>query len=308
MDLNSYSISIPPGKYALGISGGADSTALAILTTRLPDVSIILVHLNHQLRGQESDDDEQFVRKLAIQLNLPLVVGQRFMLEETLNDLPKNPSAKYRAMRIALFKKTIEMHDLDGLLLAHHADDQAETILLRLVRGSGIHSLIGMPVESRINGLRVVRPMLGMRNSVIREYLLSIDQNWREDSSNQSEKYRRNIIRTILKNQPVLFEHLLKLSQTAKHIVEQLDAVAPILNDIFLCKELEQLPTIVARHAARRWLSGHGSPVDDISPATCDRLVDQAINPESSLRQHYPGKIWVRRRKKQIDVIPPKKA
>lgn len=228
------------------------------------------------------------------------------MLENRVDKLPANPSAKYRELRLALFKELIEERGLDGLLLAHHADDQAETILLRLARGSGIQSLTGMQAEARIDGIRVLRPLLEMRSPDIRSFLRSINQDWREDSSNLSDQYQRNVSRAILAENPELMEMLLKLSQSARSTVQQLEDIAPILNESFFCSELDGLPSVIARHAARKWLINRGAKAVDISPATCDRLINQAIDPLSSLRQHYPGKIWVRRRKKQIDVIQPK--
>jgi tRNA(Ile)-lysidine synthase len=88
---------------------------------------------------------------------------------------------------------------LDGVILAHHADDQAETVLLRLLRGSGYAGLAGMARDSDVGGLRVLRPLLTVRAESLRQYLKSRSLSWREDSSNRSGKYLRNRVRIFLR-------------------------------------------------------------------------------------------------------------
>src|SRR5581483_12515163 len=94
---------VPPGAWAVGVSGGADSVALLLLLAGRGDLALHVVHLNHETRGPESDGDERFVRDLAGRLNLPCVAARRSEVEPALDDLAANPSARYRAARMALF-------------------------------------------------------------------------------------------------------------------------------------------------------------------------------------------------------------
>lgn len=290
-------------RIAVGLSGGADSTYLSLLASRANPDALILVHINHELRGPESDADEAFCRQLAESLNRPLVVARRSHVESTLASLPSNPSARYRAIRLHVFRQVIESHNLDAVLLAHHADDQAETILLRLARGGGLHALRGMRERTRVQGVTIERPLLRTRAADIRMRLREWGQDWREDSSNTSGHYRRNIARQTLSRDPELTSLLLQLSRHASATIEALDAAAPVLEAKFPCAQLATLPAAVAEHAARRWLIARGAPVDDVSPDVCHRLIRQASDPASPLRQHYPGRILVRRRKKHLDVL-----
>jgi tRNA(Ile)-lysidine synthase len=290
-------------RIAVGLSGGADSTYLSILASRANPDALVLVHINHELRSRESDADEAFCRTLATRLNRPLVVARRSQIEPTLTGLPTNPSARYRAIRLHVFRHVTGAHALDAVLLAHHADDQAETVLLRLARGGGLHALRGMRGTTRVQGVTIERPLLHTRAADIRSCLREMGQAWREDSSNASSEYRRNVARQILARDPSLSEHVLRLASHASRAVDALDAAAPVLEARFPCQQLAALPSAVAEQAARRWLLARGSPVDDVSPDVCRRLIRQASDPSSPLRQHFPGRILVRRRKKHLDVL-----
>lgn len=296
----SVAIDLEAGEYAVGVSAGADSTALAILAARTPGVRVTLAHLNHELRGEESDADEAFVRELSRQLACPLVVARRSEIEPRLANLPANPSARYRAVRLALFRRVIDERGLAGVLLAHHADDQAETVLLRLARGGGLLSLCGMGRTVRVGGVRIVRPLLDTRAEALRAYLKQIHQPWREDSSNASDGYARNVARSILRENPSLVEMLIELAARARHSIDRLDALTPELTDRLPCALLASLPAPIAEHAARRWLVARGAPADDVSPHVCARLIRQASDPASPIRQYYPGAVYVRRKQKHL--------
>src|SRR3954469_9744027 len=141
---------IPEGQFAIGVSGGADSVALLRLVMEFrPDLGVHVVHLNHEMRGDESQGDAEFVEGMAARFKLPCTRARRSEIEPTLKNRPGNLSAMFRAMRIELFRRVCAEHGLHGVLLAHHRDDQAETILHRLLRGSGMRGLAGMNFESR---------------------------------------------------------------------------------------------------------------------------------------------------------------
>src|SRR4051794_1089672 len=120
---------IPAGRWAVGVSGGAGSGALLFMlydrASNAPgELAASVVHLDHETRGMASAADADFVRELAGRLGLPCTVGRRSEIEPTLGELPPNPSARYRAARLALFRRACAGHGLNGVILAHHADDQ----------------------------------------------------------------------------------------------------------------------------------------------------------------------------------------
>ncbi|MGC4030636.1 MAG: tRNA lysidine(34) synthetase TilS [Tepidisphaeraceae bacterium] len=222
---------VPPGRWAVAVSGGADSVALLRAMATRPDCQLVVAHLDHQLRGEESAADANFVQDLANKLGLPCETGLRadwpssppplegggggrgsprrcgidaakIAADPSPQPSPSrgkgargNASARYRASRYLFFADVVRRHDCQGVLLAHHADDQAETVLLRLARGRSLAGLGGMAAVATMNGLVIRRPLLGVRRSELREYLVSLNQPWREDSSNTTLKYRRNVIR-----------------------------------------------------------------------------------------------------------------
>ena len=179
------------GNYLIGLSGGADSVALTMmLLPKIRDgrVHAAAVHVNHGLRSDESDEDERFVRQLCAALKIECLVYRP--------DLSgRSDEAAARRARFECFRQAIQETGADGLLLAHHADDQAETFLMRLLRGAGADGLQCMAREQVVEGIRVFRPMLDLGREEIREALIQDGITWREDSSNRDRAYLRNRIR-----------------------------------------------------------------------------------------------------------------
>ena len=288
---------VPPGAWAVGVSGGADSVALLSLVRGRPDVRPHVVHLDHQLRGDAGTADADFVRDLAARWGLPCTVARRHDLEPRVPGLPANPSARYRALRLALFRETAAAHGLAGVLVAHHADDQAETVLHRLLRGSGTPGLAGMDAGTTVAGLLVRRPLLAVRRHALRRHLLDLGQPWREDASNASDAYLRNRLRRVLAGRPQLTDDLIALAAACRAARDWARYAAPALADAFPARQLAALPAVLARESARRWLLARGVPPADLarSPAAADRLVKMAGDAASSPRRHFPGGILVRR-------------
>src|SRR3990172_1476715 len=212
---------LEPGmKVAVACSGGADSVALACLLAELKEtlgLRLLLVHLNHQLRGAEADADEAFVRKLAERLEVEFLarredVGARAQRDKT------NLEEAGRQTRLEFFASLIAAGKADAVALAHTLDDQAETVLGRLVRGAGTKGLAGIyPVVELTPAGKLVRPLLGIRRGELREYLAEREQAWREDASNLDRRRLRNRIRLELLPQlnPASIEHLGRLAAHA---------------------------------------------------------------------------------------------
>jgi tRNA(Ile)-lysidine synthetase-like protein len=289
-------LQIAPGRWAIAVSGGADSVALLLLLHGRPEISLHVIHLDHQTRGQASTDDAAFVAALADKLAIPATILRRDQIEPEMGPLPKNPSARYRAIRLELFRRVVEREKLDGVMLAHQADDQAETILLRLLRGSGPMGLVGMKDRRQIGGLTIVRPLLSIRRSELREFLVQRGQDWREDASNASDKYARNRVRRFLESRPELHESILAVGRASAECSGWISQTAPQLTDKFPANALAELPRPLARESARRWLKRQGVPAAHVSDEVADRLLEMSVDAATPARQLFPGKIMIHRR------------
>ncbi|MDZ4403904.1 tRNA lysidine(34) synthetase TilS [Prosthecobacter sp.] len=193
--LNLPSACDPSEAVLLAISGGRDSVALLHLLREAGFTNLILCHLNHGLRGKESDGDAAFVRRLAKKLELKCEIEQADVMALAEKRRLSVETAA-REARHAFLLRMAEKHDTWIVFLAHHAEDQAETILANLCRGSGLAGLAGMHAVQRLDsGLHLVRPLLHVRRGEIDAYLKSNRCKFREDSSNTSPKHRRNRLR-----------------------------------------------------------------------------------------------------------------
>ncbi|AUC14024.1 tRNA lysidine(34) synthetase TilS [Tenacibaculum sp. SZ-18] len=170
-------------------SGGVDSVALIHLLHSL-GVNIVLAHCNFQLRGEASDLDESLVRKIGKELNVKTYV-KRFNTNEIAKHKKLSIQIAARNLRYNWFFEICENHNIDFIATAHHADDNLETFLINLSRGSGLDGLLGIPEN---NG-KIIRPLLPFSKEAIIEYAKNANFIWREDESNEKTKYTRNKIR-----------------------------------------------------------------------------------------------------------------
>jgi tRNA(Ile)-lysidine synthase len=186
---------IPSQPALLAISGGRDSVALLHLLLEAGFTELILCHLNHGLRGKESDGDAAFVRRLAKKHGLKCEIESEDVAALAEKRRMSTETAA-REARHAFLLRMAEKHDTWVVFLGHHAEDQAETILANLCRGSGLAGLAGMRLVQRLDfGLHLVRPLLQVRRNEIDAFLRSKRIKFREDSSNKSPKHRRNRLR-----------------------------------------------------------------------------------------------------------------
>lgn len=175
----------------VAVSGGADSVALLRVMYLLREefgYRLIAAHLNHGLRGAESDRDEAFVRELCRSLGVELDVGRAEGLEAGMSNLEE----RAREQRYAFLRDVARCRDAKRVALAHQADDQAETVMLRLLRGAGASGLAAMN-ERGPEGF--IRPMLGVSRADVLEYLKEAGQKFVSDSTNDSLKPLRNRVR-----------------------------------------------------------------------------------------------------------------
>ncbi len=177
-----------------GVSGGVDSVVLLRLLCD-SGISVMACHANYGLRGAESDDDEEFVRALADELGIPVVVRRV--------DLPDagNRQEAARDARYVFFREVAEGEGVEAVAVAHHQDDQAETVLLNLFRGAGPHGLSGMPAIRPIaseSPIQLIRPLLSWSRAEIKGVAINNGWRWREDISNEAGTYARNRLRNLV--------------------------------------------------------------------------------------------------------------
>ncbi len=294
---------IPQGAWAVGVSGGADSVALLSLLRDRADLQLTVAHLDHETRNGQSTDDAAFVAELAMQWRLPCVVAKRSEIEPALNKQASNPSAMFRECRIELFCRVIAGRGLQGVILAHHADDQAETVLHRLLRNSPVTALGGMRFRSCVNGVTILRPLLGVRRDALRQVLTGRGLSHREDASNASDDYLRNRLRRWLADRPVVVQQLLELSQQSGSLRDWVANRAMVLDSSFRTRALCDLPILVARESAKRWLMARGSPGEELAAPVLDRLIDMCVDASTPAKWQFPGRLTVNRRRGMVEGV-----
>ena len=184
-------------KIALAVSGGADSIALlhaVSLIAKPKNIDITVLHLNHCLRLDESDGDEQFCKLLSEQLGFDFK-SERIDVNKisVLNKLSIEEAARFA--RYDFFEKHCISHNIKYVVTAHHADDQFETILMHLMRGCGLNGLGGIAPQSQFAKTILLRPLLNVTHSELIEYCIANNLQWREDRTNIENKYYRNRLR-----------------------------------------------------------------------------------------------------------------
>lgn len=214
------------GKYIVALSGGADSVALLMLLYDL-GYNIEAAHCNFHLRGEESNRDEAFCQKLCERLTVGFNKTDFNTVEYAkLNGVSIEMAA--RELRYEWFGKLCNDKNADGICVAHHKDDSAETILINLIRGTGINGLTGIKPCSRLNDhgdVSILRPLLCVGRQEIADYLASIGQDYITDSSNLKDdvirnKLRLNIIPQLKAINPKAVENILR---TAENLSEAVD-------------------------------------------------------------------------------------
>ncbi len=184
-----------------GVSGGPDSIALASVLHQLqPDlrVHLVLAHYNHALRAG-ADADQKFVEKFSQKLNLPCHIGR---WRKTSRPRKGSLEELARMQRLKFFNETAKKYSAPVVALAHNQDDLAETVLMRILRGSGLSGLRGIMPKRKFNKIEFIRPFFNVPRTEILEYLKRQKLSYRTDPTNKQEKFFRNKIR--LKLLPLL--------------------------------------------------------------------------------------------------------
>ncbi len=250
----------------VAVSGGADSMALLHVLLQLKEewnLSLIVAHVNHCLRGEESDRDQAFVEDICNQWNLPCRVAKEDMLAFS-QASGRGVEEASRGFRYAFFQQTAP-HPVEGkIATAHTADDNAETVLLNLVRGTGVTGLAGIPPTGRI-----IRPLMECSREMVEEYCERHKIPFVTDSTNLQDDYRRNQIRhhviPALKQQnPSFLQAITRMTQANRRDSRFLLELGKELldrsrrGDEYDAVLLQQAPEVPLTYAVKTWLRSMG--------------------------------------------------
>lgn len=293
----------------VAVSGGADSVALlcALMGVRsffakATDTntigSIHVAHFNHGWRATDSDDDQEFVKSLCQRLSVPLHLGIATQCEQK--------EAVAREDRYAFLLQTAERIGARYLAVAHHADDQAETILHRIIRGTAVRGLAGIPERRRLSeSVTLCRPLLQLKRDNVLDYLKELSQAYRQDPSNAQCRFTRNRIRhellpTIARDyNPAIVSSLIRLgkmaAETSQYVNQEVnrhlgacvcqqsdDALQFVRERLLALPPFLQREVLVAAWREQKW------PEQSMGFDQWERLV-QAIQSEATIC--LPGKI-----------------
>ncbi len=286
----------------VGVSGGVDSTALLHALVRQGFRKIIVLHLDHGLRGAAGAGDAAFVRALARRLDLP-VITHRADVAALARERKLSIETAARQARYGFFARAARETRCRTLLLAHHADDQVETFLFNLLRGGG-SGLGGMRprTEREIDGvkLEILRPWLGLWRSEIEAYAAREKIRFREDASNASPRHTRNRLRARVL--PMLArefgrdirQSLWRAAEVLAAQQEWLDQSLQVDGPDLAVAALRALPEALQRHAIHEWLRRMRTP--QISFALIERI-RALIEPGATVAKvNLPGGRFARRR------------
>ncbi len=306
----------------LAVSGGADSVALLramhALKTSGPG-RLTVAHFNHRLRGDESEADERFVTRLCQRIGLECVVGYAGATElQTVGD---GLEAAAREIRYRSLQQSAEQAGARFLVTAHTADDQTETILHHVLRGTGLGGLAGMSRARALGpAVTLIRPLLDVTRKNVLDYLAAVDQSFRQDSTNSDRQFMRNRVRHELLPMlerdyaPGVRESLLRLGTLAADAQQFIERAAEELLERVLveqsanrvaldCRKLAGANRHVVREALLSVWRRQGWPLQAMGFTQWSLLADMAqAGPRDSpaAKQVFPGAITAQKQGEQL--------
>lgn len=260
----------------IAYSGGLDSTALLVLMAlHFPQNCLAAAHLNHGFRGDAADADQQFAQQTTENLELKFMTDHRDVpaLAQTRGQGPEEAA---RTARYQFLKEAALAWGATVILTAHQADDQVETVLMHLVRGTGAGGLAGIPSKRPLGqGVEVIRPLLPFSRAELRSWLELRGQKWCEDLSNQDRSHprnalRRDIVPALLKLNPGLLKAVARSTEILR------------AEDDFWCLHLQELEARVVRKKCHNFI-------------TLDRIALEALTLAEKRRLLYQSLLHVRR-------------
>ncbi len=258
-------------------SGGADSTALALVLREL-GCRPVLAHVHHGIRGKAADADARFVRALARKLGAPFFLG-KFNVPAEAQKTGESLEMAARRLRRGFLVQTAKREKIRFIATGHTADDQAETVLLRIARGTSVAGLAGIPYAATQGGATFIRPLRDATRNQVVEFLKSRRQPWREDATNADDFALRNRVRheilPLLEKRlnPAVRPALLRLADIAAAEDEVLAALAQ------KTRVTAQTPVALRRRAALAELRRCGKSPDEVDFAAVDGFFHSVEKP-----------------------------
>ncbi len=312
-----YGMLTKEDKVLVGVSGGPDSVALLHALYALKNefgVSLHIAHLNHMLRGEAADKEAKYVERLAKRLNLGCTV-EAVDVREYADKNRLSIELAARDVRYDFYLRTAVNTGADRVALGHHAGDQAETVLLRLVRGTGMSGLCGIPAVRPLDaahGITVIRPLLDLASSEIRSYCDEAGLGYFIDASNLSPVYLRNKVRHELiplleqDYNPRVIQALANTaelvqddedyitSEVERKLRQVVETVSPhnvVIGILALCREHKAIQRRIIRWAV--WhLTGE---LDDFQFIHVEKVLELAVSGRTGSRISLPGGLEARR-------------
>jgi len=308
----------------VGVSGGADSMALLQLLVDLNqkmgwNLRLHVAHLNHGLRGEESDDDAAFVQAASDSLNLRCTIDRR-NVAGLADGEPGGVEEIGRRERYALFERVCIETEARIVAVGHHADDNAETILHRILRGTGLRGLAGIPRSRPISPgseVRIIRPLLKRNRRWILDYLADAGRVHREDQSNALSEQTRNHIRNRLlplieaEVNPQARDALQRLAEQARWLEEYLHETVQRTFETLIVSHTDQQLTlnadalsrksrIVQTELVRLAFTSFGVGEQDLSFTHLVSALDVIADPASGKQTQLPGGMIIEKRYHQL--------
>lgn len=310
----------PDDSVVVGVSGGADSMALLHLLLGLNEkmdwrLGLHVAHLNHALREDQADEDAAFVQAAADSLSLPCTIETRDVAKIAREESGGLEEVG-RRQRYTFFERVCLRADAKIVAVGHHADDNAETILHRILRGTGLRGLAGIPQSRPLtpgSEIRIVRPLLGLRKQTLIEFLGDHDIAHREDRTNTSLEPMRNRVRHVLlpmieeQVNPQVRDALIRLGEQARWLGDYLRETVHKTFETLIISRTDQEVTlnvealarksrIVQTEIVRLAYTSFGLGEQDLSFANLVSVVDLIAATESGKRATLPGGMTVERR------------
>lgn len=299
----------------VGVSGGADSVFLLLFLNSIAEkynIKLLVIHINHGLRGLEADGDEKYVEELCEKMNIPCFAYHISLYDEAKNRKMTEEEAG-RAVRYEIFKGAIKEFNADKIAVAHNMNDNAETVLMNLCRGTGINGLSGInPIRENI-----IRPLIETSREEIEKTLEELGVEYKTDSTNKNMKYTRNrvrlelipwlndnmnssIIRVLSKNATVISEENNYLEYLAQKAYEQC-----LIEDKCVrldCEKLKSLDKVILRRVLRIGCRSYNEELHDIGYDHIEKLIS-LLDMQTGKIIHLPNNISAHKTSNSIMII-----
>lgn len=313
----------------VGVSGGADSMALLhvlheISTNGTLPLTIHVAHLNHRLRGEAAEQDAAFVEQEARRRGLKCTIHAED-IRAMAADQRKSIEEMARNRRYAFFARVCASVGSPAVAVAHQADDQAETVIHRIARGTGLRGLGGIHESRPLDGpggVRLIRPLLGFRRDDLRGYLEAEGVAFREDASNLSDEHtrsrvRRHVLPAMAAHvNPQVTDAVLRLAEQARSLDEYLrERAGQILETLIVSRTdrevvlnvnaLTRKSRVIQTEIVRQALLALEIGEQDVNFGHLSSVADLAIRPASGKELHLPGGVVVRREYDRLSFLNP---